>query len=50
MKMISGKDIECVSIIGLDVGDEKLMSDESEVMDMLMKEKKGDIKDDDKKN
>lgn len=37
LKMLRGKTIECVSLIGLAVGAEKFMSDASEVMDMLLK-------------
>lgn len=36
-KLLRGKTIECVSLIGLAVGAEKFMSDASEVMDMLLK-------------
>ncbi|CAG9576082.1 unnamed protein product [Danaus chrysippus] len=36
-KMLRGKTIECVSLIGLAVGEEKFMGDASEVMDMLLK-------------
>ncbi|OWR47024.1 importin-5 [Danaus plexippus] len=36
-KMLRGKTIECVSLIGLAVGEEKFMADASEVMDMLLK-------------
>ncbi|CAH2099620.1 unnamed protein product [Euphydryas editha] len=36
-KMLRGKTIECVSLIGLAVGEEKFMSDASEVMDLLLK-------------
>lgn len=37
LKLLRGKTIECVSLIGLAVGSEKFMSDASEVMDMLLK-------------
>ncbi|KAM3958280.1 karyopherin beta 3 [Aphomia sociella] len=37
LKMLRGKTIECVSLIGLAVGEEKFMSDASEVMDLLLK-------------
>ncbi|XP_023934112.1 importin-5 [Bicyclus anynana] len=36
-KMLRGKTIECVSLIGLAVGEEKFMSDASDVMDLLLK-------------
>ncbi|CAB3220948.1 unnamed protein product [Arctia plantaginis] len=37
LKMLRGKTIECVSLIGLAVGEEKFTSDASEVMDLLLK-------------
>ncbi|XP_063224188.1 importin-5 [Bacillus rossius redtenbacheri] len=37
LKLLRGKAIECVSLIGLAVGAEKFMSDASDVMDMLLK-------------
>lgn len=37
LKLLRGKTIECVSLIGLAVGPEKFMSDASEVMDLLLK-------------
>ncbi|XP_022901900.1 importin-5 [Onthophagus taurus] len=37
LKLLRGKTIECVSLIGLAVGSDKFMSDASEVMDMLLK-------------
>ncbi|CAG4963657.1 unnamed protein product [Parnassius apollo] len=37
LKTLRGKTIECVSLIGLAVGEEKFMSDASEVMDLLLK-------------
>ncbi|XP_072935690.1 importin-5 [Epargyreus clarus] len=37
LKMLRGKTIECVSLIGLAVGEEKFMNDASEVMDLLLK-------------
>lgn len=37
LKMLRGKTIECVSLIGLAVGPEKFMSDASDVMDLLLK-------------
>ncbi|GLV41396.1 Karyopherin beta 3 [Carabus blaptoides fortunei] len=47
LKMLRGKTIECVSLIGLAVGPEKFMSDASEVMDMLLKTHTEDLPDDD---
>ena len=48
LKMLRGKTIECVSLIGLAVGAEKFMSDASEVMDMLLKtHTEGSLPDDD---
>lgn len=48
LKMLRGKTIECVSLIGLAVGPEKFMSDASDVMDMLLKtHTEGDLPDDD---
>ncbi|GFG38740.1 hypothetical protein Cfor_07043, partial [Coptotermes formosanus] len=47
LKMLRGKAIECVSLIGLAVGAEKFMHDASEVMDMLLKTQTGDLQDDD---
>lgn len=48
LKMLRGKTIECVSLIGLAVGSEKFMSDASEVMDMLLKtHTEGNLPDDD---
>lgn len=47
-KMLRGKTIECVSLIGLAVGSEKFMSDASEVMDMLLStHADGELPDDD---
>lgn len=37
LKLLRGKTIECVSLIGLAVGSQKFMSDASEVMDLLLK-------------
>ncbi|KAG7304294.1 hypothetical protein JYU34_011235 [Plutella xylostella] len=37
LKMLRGKTIECVSLIGLAVGEEKFLADASEVMDLLLK-------------
>uniref|UniRef100_A0A2M3ZYW0 Putative karyopherin importin beta 3 n=1 Tax=Anopheles triannulatus TaxID=58253 RepID=A0A2M3ZYW0_9DIPT len=48
LKLLRGKTIECVSLIGLAVGAEKFMSDASDVMDMLLKtHTEGDLPDDD---
>ncbi|XP_055921523.1 importin-5 [Eupeodes corollae] len=48
LRMLRGKTIECVSLIGLAVGREKFLSDASEVMDMLLKtHTEGDLSDDD---
>lgn len=48
LKMLRGKTIECVSLIGLAVGAEKFISDASDVMDMLLKtHTEGDLPDDD---
>ncbi|XP_034952088.1 importin-5 [Chelonus insularis] len=47
-KMLRGKTIECVSLIGLAVGPEKFLNDASEVMDMLLTtHSEGDLPDDD---
>ncbi|KPI93520.1 Importin-5 [Papilio xuthus] len=37
LKTLRGKTIECVSLIGLAVGEEKFMADASEIMDLLLK-------------
>ncbi|XP_048004926.1 importin-5 [Leguminivora glycinivorella] len=37
LKMLRGKTIECVSLIGLAVGEEKFLADASDVMDLLLK-------------
>ncbi|XP_017777748.1 PREDICTED: importin-5 [Nicrophorus vespilloides] len=37
LKLLRGKTIECVSLIGLAVGTEKFLPDASEVMDLLLK-------------
>lgn len=50
LKLLRGKAIECVSLIGLAVGPEKFLNDASEVMDMLLKthgEGGGELPDDD---
>ncbi|KAK4879979.1 hypothetical protein RN001_008125 [Aquatica leii] len=50
LKLLRGKAIECVSLIGLAVGAEKFLNDASEVMDMLLKthgEGGGELPDDD---
>ncbi|XP_015439811.1 PREDICTED: importin-5 [Dufourea novaeangliae] len=47
-KLLRGKTIECVSLIGLAVGSENFIADASEVMDMLLKtHSEGDLPDDD---
>ncbi|XP_071439915.1 importin-5 [Hetaerina americana] len=48
LKLLRGKTIECVSLIGLAVGSEKFMRDASDVMNMLFKaQTQGDLADDD---
>lgn len=48
LKMLRGKTIECVSLIGLAVGSEKFMADASDVMNMLLKtHTEGNLPDDD---
>ncbi|XP_075146226.1 karyopherin beta 3 [Haematobia irritans] len=48
LRMLRGKTIECVSLIGLAVGREKFITDAGEVMDMLLKtHSEGDLSDDD---
>lgn len=42
LKMLRGKTIECVSLIGLAVGPDKFMADASDVMDMLLATYGGD--------
>ncbi|XP_054709669.1 importin-5-like [Uloborus diversus] len=37
LRVLRGKTIECVSLIGLAVGKEKFLSDASEIMDLLLK-------------
>ncbi|XP_068157334.1 importin-5 [Drosophila tropicalis] len=47
-RMLRGKTIECVSLIGLAVGQEKFIGDAGEIMDMLLKtHTEGDLPDDD---
>ncbi|XP_023288380.1 importin-5 isoform X2 [Orussus abietinus] len=47
-KMLRGKTIECVSLIGMAVGREKFIVDANEVMDLLLKtHTEGDLSDDD---
>lgn len=43
LQLLRGKTIECVSLIGLAVGQEKFMGDASDVMNMLLKTQTGDI-------
>ena len=49
LRLLRGKTIECVSLIGLAVGAEKFTRDASEVMDMLLKTQTegGEMADDD---
>lgn len=48
LRMLRGKTIECVSLIGLAVGREKFIADAGEVMDMLLKtHTEGDLPEDD---
>uniref|UniRef100_A0A1L8DXF0 Putative karyopherin importin beta 3 n=4 Tax=Nyssomyia neivai TaxID=330878 RepID=A0A1L8DXF0_9DIPT len=48
IKMLRGKTIECVSLIGLAVGPEKFVPDASDIMDMLLKtHTENDLPDDD---
>jgi hypothetical protein len=42
LRLLRGKTIECISLIGLAVGSEKFMPDASEVMEMLLKTQKGE--------
>lgn len=48
LKLLRGKTIECVSLIGLAVGNEKFAPDASEIMDLLLKtNQEGELSDDD---
>ena len=49
LRLLRGKTIECISLIGLAVGTEKFSADASEVMEMLLKTQTGDteLSDDD---
>lgn len=48
LRMLRGKTIECVSLIGLAVGREKFITDAGEIMDMLLKTHvNGEMPDDD---
>lgn len=48
LKLLRGKTIECVSLIGLAVGKEKFMKDATEIMDLLLKtHSEGDLPPDD---
>ncbi|CAA9994529.1 unnamed protein product [Nesidiocoris tenuis] len=47
LKMLRGKTIECVSLIGLAVGKDKFMNDAMEIMDLLLKTHTEDLPDDD---
>lgn len=42
LRLLRGKTIECISLIGLAVGSEKFTADASEVMEMLLKTQTGD--------
>ena len=41
LRLLRGKTIECISLIGLAVGGEKFMNDAGEVMELLLKSQKG---------
>ena len=49
LRLLRGKTIECISLIGLAVGTEKFAADANEVMEMLLKTQTGDteLSDDD---
>jgi len=47
LKMLRGKTIECVSLIGLAVGADKFMSDAGKMMDIMLKSQEADMPDDD---
>lgn len=49
LRLLRGKTIECVSLIGLAVGQEKFMSDASDIMELLLKAQAegGELADDD---
>ena len=49
LRLLRGKTIECISLIGLAVGTEKFSADANEVMEMLLKTQTGDteLSDDD---
>jgi hypothetical protein len=42
LRLLRGKTIECISLIGLAVGSEKFTADASEIMEMLLKTQTGD--------
>ena len=42
LRLLRGKTIECISLIGLAVGKEKFLPDAGEVMELLLKTQKGD--------
>lgn len=42
LRLLRGKTIECISLIGLAVGSEKFIADASEVMEMLLKTQTGE--------
>ena len=41
LRLLRGKTIECISLIGLAVGGDKFMNDAGEVMELLLKSQKG---------
>lgn len=43
LRMLRGKTIECISLIGLAVGSEKFSVDANEVMEMLLKSQTGEM-------
>ena len=42
LRLLRGKTIECISLIGLAVGKDKFLADAGEVMDLLLKTQKGE--------
>jgi hypothetical protein len=42
LRLLRGKTIECISLIGLAVGKDKFMADAGEVMELLLKTQKGE--------
>lgn len=47
MRLLRGKSIECVSLIGLAVGSERFCSDANEIMNLLLQSQTGELKLDD---